>query len=256
MNRTEQNRTEQNRTEQNRTEYLNFVNVKSVLHQNYDIFLPDYQIVTSPLSIEPPAELIAGVDTYDKNVAKIGAFSYSWSRITPNVQSIGRYCSIAGNVTFGTMEHPLNLLSTSSFTYEDEWMWGNFAKRQNKIYKCHLQHQLPKLINIGNDVWIGLNVYIKNGISLGNGCVVGANSVVTRNVPPYAIVAGNPAKIIRYRFSDKIIADLENLKWWEYSFLDFSHLDISNIEQFILDLQELIQEDQISKYNPKRIILK
>lgn len=249
------NRTEQNRTEQNEQEF-NFIEVRSILHEKLGIFLPDYQVVSNSLKIEPPVELISGVDTYASNVASIGAFSYSWSRITPNVGFIGRYCSIAGNVVFGSMEHPLTLLSTSSFTYESDWMWGNFAKRSNRNYQCHIDSPNVKPINIGNDVWIGLNAYIKNGITIGNGAVIGANAVVTKDVPPYAIVVGNPARIVRYRFSDEIIEKLEKIKWWEYSFLDFAHLDISDIEKFLLELQKLVDLNLISKYEPQKIVLK
>ena len=67
----------------------------------------------------------------------------------------------------------------------------------------------------GNDVWIGRGAFIKNGLTLGDGCGIGARSVVTKDVPPYAIVAGNPAKLIRYRFSEDIIEKLLELKWWE-----------------------------------------
>ena len=69
-------------------------------------------------------------------------------------------------------------------------------------------------VHIGNDVWIGSGVFIKNGITIGDGAIVGAHAVVTKDVPPYAIVCGNPARIIRYRLSDDIIKQLLELKWW------------------------------------------
>ncbi len=69
-------------------------------------------------------------------------------------------------------------------------------------------------MNIGNDVWIGDNVCIKNGITIGDGAVVAMGAVVTKNVPPYAIVGGVPARIIKYRFSEDVIKQLIDLKWW------------------------------------------
>lgn len=69
-------------------------------------------------------------------------------------------------------------------------------------------------IKIGNDVWIGVDCIIKRGLTIGNGAVIGANSVVTKDVPPYAIVVGSPAKIIRYRFEQQKIDLIENSKWW------------------------------------------
>ena len=70
---------------------------------------------------------------------------------------------------------------------------------------------------IGNDVWIGENVTIKDGVKIGNGAVIGTAAVVTKDVPPYAIVAGVPAKIIKYRFDDKKIQLLQDIKWWDWS---------------------------------------
>jgi serine acetyltransferase len=73
-----------------------------------------------------------------------------------------------------------------------------------------------KPIHIGHDVWIGARVFIRDGVKIGNGAVVAAGSVVVKDVPDYAIVGGVPAKIIRYRFSEEMIAELLNLKWWEW----------------------------------------
>jgi carbonic anhydrase/acetyltransferase-like protein (isoleucine patch superfamily) len=72
------------------------------------------------------------------------------------------------------------------------------------------------LVRIGNDVWIGCYVVIMPGVEIGNGAIVAAGSIVTKSVPPYAIVAGNPAKIIRYRFTKEQIAELERIRWYEW----------------------------------------
>ena len=71
-------------------------------------------------------------------------------------------------------------------------------------------------IVIGNDVWIGAQSILVSGIKIGDGAVIAANSVVTKDVPPYAIVGGSPAKVINYRFSEEIISELANLKWWDW----------------------------------------
>ena len=86
-----------------------------------------------------------------------------------------------------------------------------------KKHFAHLPHEdCPKTI-IGSDVWIGAHAQIKSGLTIGNGAVVAAGAVVTRDVPPYAIVGGVPAKVIRYRFDEKAIEALMSLKWWEWS---------------------------------------
>ncbi|EJT6167524.1 CatB-related O-acetyltransferase [Clostridium perfringens] len=88
---------------------------------------------------------------------------------------------------------------------------------------------------IENDVWIGANTLIKSGVKIGNGAIIGMGSVVTKNVPPYEIWAGNPAKCIRKRFDDDIIEKLLLIKWWEYSEekLTKESENFNNIELFI-----------------------
>ena len=92
-------------------------------------------------------------------------------------------------------------------------------------------------INIENDVWIGAYSTIMSGVKIGNGAVIGASSVVTKDIPPYAIVAGNPAKIIKYRFTEEQIVSLLKIEWWnwdEYKIKDESFdLWSNNIDEFI-----------------------
>lgn len=121
---------------------------------------------------------------------------------------IGSFCSIGKNVSLGCGEHPTNFLSTSPYFYFDALNWKN---KETQSYNNYWYYE-P--IVIGHDVWIGDNVFVKNGINIGNGAIIGACSVVTHDVPPYAIVAGVPAKIIRYRFDKKTIDKLQQLKWW------------------------------------------
>lgn len=93
-----------------------------------------------------------------------------------------------------------------------------------------------KNIVVGNDVWIGADCLLMDGIKIGNGSVIATRSVVTKDVPPYAIVAGAPAKIIRFRFSDEQIKALETIKWWDWdlSRIEQSADTFSNIDEFIV----------------------
>lgn len=121
---------------------------------------------------------------------------------------IGSFCSIAGNFIAGMAEHPILWASTSPV----------FEKVSNSGPKKRFsKHNLPptKLTIIGNDVWIGARVTIKQGVKIGDGAIVAAGAVVTKDVPAYAIVGGVPAKIIRYRFSKELINRLLESKWWE-----------------------------------------
>ena len=118
---------------------------------------------------------------------------------------IGRYCSISWDVTIGAMGHPMESVSTHAFSFRKK-----FGLSENDYF---LKHE--KVI-IGNDVWIGCNVVIMPGIEIGNGAVIGGGGIITKNVRPYEIVAGNPAKHLRFRFSDEIINRLLGIKWWEW----------------------------------------
>jgi acetyltransferase-like isoleucine patch superfamily enzyme len=89
---------------------------------------------------------------------------------------------------------------------------------------------------IGNDVWIGRDVVIHSGVSIGNGAVIASQSVVTKPVPPYAVVAGNPARLVKYRFDEKTIAELEEVKWW-----DLPDECIQTLVPFQHDVQTVIE---------------
>jgi acetyltransferase-like isoleucine patch superfamily enzyme len=121
---------------------------------------------------------------------------------------VGSFCSIANRVIIGGVSHPMEFVSTSPvFLSHKDSIKAKFA---DHIY-------LPALRTaIGNDVWIGEGAYIKAGINVGHGAVIGMGSIVTHDVPPYAIVAGNPARLIRHRFSDEIIQGLLASKWWDW----------------------------------------
>ncbi|PRD39388.1 UNVERIFIED_CONTAM: cat [Trichonephila clavipes] len=119
---------------------------------------------------------------------------------------IGKFCSIASGVVIGGIAHPVHFVSTSPV----------FLSHKDSVRTKFSHHEyLPEIhTNIGHDVWIGEGAFIKAGVKIGNGAVIGMGSVVTKDVPDYAIVAGNPAKIIRYRFEQEIIDALIASEWW------------------------------------------
>lgn len=133
----------------------------------------------------------------DKNTT-IGWHTYIGQGTHITKTKIGNYCSIGTNVLIGPGDHDFSKVSTS-MEFCDEDAYENLTQNDCEI---------------GHDVWIGANAIILRGVTVGTGAVVGASAVVTKSVPPYAVVAGVPAKIIKYRFSEARIAELLESKWF------------------------------------------
>ena len=149
---------------------------------------------------------------------QIGDYSYVNSYTDINGAKIGKFCSIAGFCAIGLDSHPIDWISTSPKLYSLLNMTGDKGYKEPKA--CPV---------IGNDVWIGSNSIILRGIEIGNGAIIGAGSVVTKDVPPYAIFAGVPAKLIKYRFNIEIIQQLINLNWW-----DMDQMELDRLKEDIL----------------------
>lgn len=120
---------------------------------------------------------------------------------------VGNFCSIAGNVViYLGGNHRTDWVTTFPFGHIHQKVFNNFDGKGHPISKGD--------VVIGNDVWIGNNVTIMSGVTIGDGCVIASNSHVVKNVEPYSLVGGNPAKLIKYRFSREQIEKLLQIKWW------------------------------------------
>ena len=152
----------------------------------------------------------------------LGSFSYVTRAI------IGRYCSFASRVSIGAANHPLDALSTHEFVYKDiNSQFGESFHSGGAV--TPIQKSLWKIrTKIGNDVFIGDNAVVLSGRSIGDGAVIGAGSVVTKDIEPYSIVVGNPAKKIRLRFTKEEIRLLLESRWWEYSIDDLKEIRSNN----------------------------
>lgn len=170
---------------------------------------------------------------------KIGRYTYGYEGLleyAPLAESIGRYCSINTSAKI-VNNHSLDCVTTHPFLDHPAFLdWEQYLEsikiiekygkyQNNSLFENSKIRNNPSVV-IGNDVWIGANVVILPGVKIGDGAVLAAGSIITKDVKPYQIVAGNPAKQIRMRFDDDIIKKLLDIKWWEWE----HHVIESNIE--------------------------
>ena len=177
-----------------------------------------------------------GEMSYLENV-EMGAYSYCGPFcIFQNVR-IGTFANIAAAVRIGPTSHPIERPTLHHFTYRRR-MYG-FAPEDDEEF---FDQRTLQVATIGNDTWIGHGAIIMPSVSVGTGSVVGAGAVVTRDVPPYSVAVGTPARVIRRRFPPDVEAAMERIRWWEWS-----HEQIAErIEEFNLPVDEFVR-----RYDPE-----
>lgn len=170
------------------------------------------------------------------NNVSLGCFTYIANDTRIFNAEIGKFCSVGSEVRCGLGIHPTQIfVSTHPIFFS--------TKKQAQITfvkKDYIKEY--KRIKIGNDVWIGNGAVIIDGVIIGNGAIIAAGSVVTKDVEPYSIVGGVPAKVIRYRFSEDQIRFLQKVKWWDMDidWIKSNHLKFNNVE----DLISLINDNE------------
>ena len=157
--------------------------------------------------------------------ATVGDFTYCAGYNQIYYASIGKFCSIASFVRIGPGNHPAyTRIAQHHFTYRSE-MFG-FGQDDEAFFSW----RRGEPVTIGNDVWIGHNAIIMPGVTIGNGAVIGAGAVVTKDVEPYSVVVGVPAREINMRFSDDLIARIERAAWWDW--------DYDTIKERLMDFRD------------------
>ena len=193
--------------------------------------------------------------------SRIGAFSYCKDGSFYST-TVGRYCSIAGSVNVGQFNHPMNWLSTNPFQYQRTFKIATGAHFPDKqsydalVADPECQRRAAAAVRthttIGNDVWIGHGAIVIAGVTIGDGAIVAAGAVVTKDVPPYAIVGGIPAKVIKYRFAPQIVKQLVELKWWRFAAWDLAAVPFFDVEAAVAQ----VRAGRFAEYAPGYIELK
>ena len=175
----------------------------------------------------------------DKNYVEVGDYTYGVPEVIKGPRegrlSIGKFCSISSGVQIllgGNAHHRMDWVSTYPFAADTPFFVENWPDAPRGILKSGD-------VIIGNDVWIGFGAFIKFGVTIGDGAVIGAKAVVTTDVKPYSVVAGNPAREIRKRFNEETIKDLLELKWW-----DWPAEKINSKLPIMMDVEKFIRENK------------
>jgi phosphonate metabolism protein (transferase hexapeptide repeat family) len=142
----------------------------------------------------------------------LGDYSYIVNDSDAAYAAIGKFCSIAAMTRINPGNHPMERASQSHFSYRASAYFVGAADEAG-LFAWRRSHR----VTVGHDVWIGHGAIVLPGRAIGTGAVIAAGAVVTKDVAPYAIVAGNPARVIRARFTDEIAARLQRLAWWDWS---------------------------------------
>lgn len=184
-----------------------------------DFFKLKIAYILSKISYKFP-EMILKTDylirLYAKSYFQIESGKYSYNVLQfcfkgHNLKKVGAYTSIASHVIITGRNHPIDCVTGHPIVYNKKL--GFIPNNRMDLIKIKKNSE----VIIGNDVWIGQHAIILPNVKIRDGAVIGAASVVTKDVPPYAIVGGNPAKIIKYRFTQSIIDELLKIKWWNWS---------------------------------------
>jgi acetyltransferase-like isoleucine patch superfamily enzyme len=196
--------------------------------------------------LEPPCTVLA---PDIGGACAFGAYTGLYGTDTGRLRAarIGRFCSIANGFVIGPDEHPLDWLSTSMVQYvQNVHGWDDYRERGGRLRDArHYGFVQPEDVTIGNDVWIGANVFVRAGVRIGDGAVVAAGAVVVRDVPPYAIVGGNPARVIRLRFDERVVERLLALRWWEHDVFALGTLDWRRVDAAIEAIEDAISRGTI-----------
>jgi len=188
-------------------------------------------------------------DPAGTSLVSMGAFSYSISKLPHDIR-VGRYTAIGRRLKVMGTPHPAHWASVSPSFYDQKVMINTYQEDRGAEVKARKFAPERGRISIGNDVWIGADVTLGHGISIGDGAVVAAHAVVTKDVPPYTIVGGVPAKVIRGRFEEDIATKLQQSQWWRFGPEDLSRFDVTRPKSFASSVERAARRGKITPFDP------
>jgi phosphonate metabolism protein (transferase hexapeptide repeat family) len=169
---------------------------------------------------------------------EVGDFTYIERHVEAIYTTIGKFCAIAANTRLNALNHPMDRISQHKITYRPNEYFAHA-----KVDKAFRETRQNARVTIGHDVWIGHGAIVLPGLSIGHGAVVAAGAVVTKNVEPYAIVAGVPARRIKWRFKKSIRERIIAMGWWDWP--------QDKLAIAIADMQALSAMDFVEKWTLK-----
>ena len=224
-------------------------------HQGFD-FRPADRRAHTDLTVELPCTLAVG--SVGRNLA-IGAYTEVAGQVGSSIANarIGRFCSLANRVTIAPDEHPTDYLSSSMVQYvPNVHEWDSFLEAAGQPRQAPVVAfaQRGRTI-LGHDVRVGSNVFIRQGVRVGDGAILTAGSVVVADVPPYTVVGGVPARVIRDRFSEDIVERLLALRWWNHDVLAVPELRFDRIEDAVSLLEDKLAAGELAPLAVRRTTL-
>lgn len=185
--------------------------------------------INGPLFLDEDCQL--GPDARIGKYCSLGHHSF-FARGT-----MGSYCAAGARVSFNPFNHPADWLSIHEFQFRrDSYGWISEFRELEGLERTP---DMFSQVTIGNDVWTGHNATILGGVTVGDGAIIAAGSVVTKDVPPYAIVTGVPAGVKRLRFPEKTIERLLAVRWWDLELAELSGLPFRDVDRCLDKLEEI-----------------
>ncbi len=214
--------------------------------------LKSFDVVVHPSALLHGTVLFERKVHFFNNVAVRDCTFGSYSYVAPFghllFTDVGRYCSIGNNVAAGGSNHPVESISTSPAFYDG--LFGGQAWTPQPYDKA------GERVVIGHDVWLAAHCRVLPGVTIGHGAVVGMGAVVAKDVPPFAVVVGNPARTVRLRFADDLVERLAALAWWDFDWPmapAAAGLNWRDPQVAIARMEEIVAQGQVERLGPPAI---